>query len=351
MTSSNYLQRCWAKVKSWRLTIFTLIGLYLLLVFLYEYEKIRSLIFSSQSDLKFSDQSTELRMHIHRYLRPKQASENITLDIHLEHPLHGHTGEVKGQDHVHASSGRIKIAIGGGITSNKLKNVTAGNIPQKFQFFYTLLPSFCKTASPGYEYHFYLAYDHNDPVFNQEALLHAFQLHFQNLTSRQCPQDIASYLAMHFVQCSHHQKPAWAQNDAMMEAYLDNIDYFYRINDDTALQTGKWTEAFIGQLDKYRPPRVGVVGPKHKGGNMAILTYDFTHRTHVEIFGFYYPRFFTDWYADDWVTKVYLPDHSSKMQDVRVLHTMKLGQRYRTNWSVRSGVGGKIKADQDVLNR
>ena len=50
--------------------------------------------------------------------------------------------------------------------------------------------------------------------------------------------------------------------------------------------------------------QVGVVGPHHQGGNTGILTYDFVHRTHVDIFGFYYPRVFSDWFGDDWITKV-----------------------------------------------
>lgn len=53
----------------------------------------------------------------------------------------------------------------------------------------------------------------------------------------------------------------------------------------------KWTERFIAQLESMTPPLVGVVGPTHSGGNTAILTYDFVHRRHVEIFGFYYPRY------------------------------------------------------------
>jgi hypothetical protein len=55
----------------------------------------------------------------------------------------------------------------------------------------------------------------------------------------------------------------------------------------------KWTETFIGQLGSMSPRFVGVVGPKHSGGNTAILTYDFVHRRHIEMFGFYYPRYYT----------------------------------------------------------
>ena len=99
------------------------------------------------------------------------------------------------------------------------------------------------------------------------------------------------------VQCKHNGKPAWAQNDAMMEAYLDGMDYGYRINDDTLLQTTGWTEKFIGALESLDPPNIGVVGPTHSRGNMNILTYDFTSMKHIDIFGYHYPKLFTDWFA------------------------------------------------------
>lgn len=57
----------------------------------------------------------------------------------------------------------------------------------------------------------------------------------------------------------------------------------------------------------YDPPLVGVAGPNHTGGLLSILTYDFVHRTHVEVFGFYYPRIFQNWYGDNWITRIYQP--------------------------------------------
>ena len=99
------------------------------------------------------------------------------------------------------------------------------------------------------------------------------------------------------VHCDHNNKPAWAQNDAMMEAYIDGMDYGYRINDDTRFETLGWTEKFIHTLESLDPPNVGVVGPNHSGGNTNILTYDFTSSHHIDIFGFHYPKIFVDWFA------------------------------------------------------
>ena len=99
------------------------------------------------------------------------------------------------------------------------------------------------------------------------------------------------------VKCNYGGMPARSQNDAMMEAYIDGMDYGYRINDDTLLKTPGWTETFITVLSSMDPPNVGVIGPTHLGGNMDILTYDFTSSVHIDIFGFHYPKIFTDWYA------------------------------------------------------
>ncbi len=126
--------------------------------------------------------------------------------------------------------------------------------------------------------------------------------------------------------------PAWAQNDAMMEAYMDNMAYYYRVNDDTVLESTGWTEKLIEQLLRFHPPNVGVAGPWFRDGNIAILTHDFVHRTHVDIFGFYYPRVFTDWFADDWITGVYWPERARKVPGTRIKHTMEMGNRYVVNF-------------------
>ena len=88
----------------------------------------------------------------------------------------------------------------------------------------------------------------------------------------------------------------------MMEAYIDGMDYGYRINDDTVLDTPGWTEKFITALLSLDPPNIGVVGPMHTNINInyqnnEILTYDFTNFVHIDIFGFHYPKYFIDWSA------------------------------------------------------
>jgi len=99
------------------------------------------------------------------------------------------------------------------------------------------------------------------------------------------------------------------------------------------------------------PPRVGVVGPNHSGGNTGILTYDFVHRTHVDILGFYYPHVFTDWWGDTWITRVYKPNRSTKLGDVRLAHTLGMGQRYQVHYQVKRHLEEQLKRDIGVVDR
>jgi hypothetical protein len=275
------------------------------------------------------------------------------VDAHYEDSPFRHASSIStdmSDDHDSDYSAKTVIGIGSGITSAGLKNVTADNIIWKFQFFTALLPSFCRTASKsGYQYNFYVAYDSNDAVFSQPNHLVAFQNAFTNSAKNAtCP---SNSMSLRLVECNHTGHPAWAQNDAMMEAYLDGSQYFYRLNDDSIMLSSGWTELFIDKLATYVPPNVGVVGPNHTGGNERILTHDFVHRTHVEVFGFYYPRVFTDWYADDWISNVYQPHHATKLQNVLMHHTKSLGRRYKNTLSVRSKLAARVKTDMITLIR
>ena len=249
-----------------------------------------------------------------------------------------------------AHATKTTIAIGCAITSKRLRAVNESNIAEKFTFLSSLLPSFCRTASPQFSYAFYLAYDYTDRVFSSDQLSTAFVASFRRQIGQLCPPGIAPTLRL--VNCSYGPgSPAWAQNDAMMDAYLDDADYFYRINDDTLMVTSDWAASFVAALERYDPPRVGVVGPDHVGGNRRILAYDFVHRRHVDAFGFYYPRVFTDWFGDGWITRVYGPDRCAKLHRVRVRHTLSLGRRYRVNHAARRLLKPTVQRDKLVLSR
>ena len=250
-----------------------------------------------------------------------------------------------------STKAKLLVAIGCAITSKKLIKLSGSNIKQKFQFFHTFLPTFCDTASQSFVYQFYLAYDRDDRVFANQTLRNAFQRQFHEATTSGSCANRGIITSLFMVNCDYAGKPAWAQNDAMLEAYLDHADYFYRINDDTKMLTGGWTEKFISTLKSYDPALIGVVGPNHYGGNVKILTYDFVHWTHIDIFGFYYPHAFTDCYADWWITNVYTPNRSTKIYEMFLVHTQLLGMRHRSRVEVKNHVNHQLAHDKVIVQR
>ena len=96
-------------------------------------------------------------------------------------------------------------------------------------------------------------------------------------------------------------------NEITRLAYDEGAEYLCRVNDDTEFISRNWiTRAVNVMQNQFDPPNVGVVGPLCQQGNMAILTHDFVHRTHMDIFqGEYYPKAFKNWYLDNWITSIY----------------------------------------------
>ena len=190
------------------------------------------------------------------------------------------------------------IAIGCAITTARLDKKMAFNHTTKedirsiFPLFKSLAPSFCKTASVGYSYHFFFAYDSVDLFFKNSSNKDIFVETVKEFFEEECSARHIVVSDVNTVVCLHSGKPAWAQSDAMMAAYLHNHHYYHRLNDDSKLQTANWTQAYIKILQAYKPANVGVTGPNHRKGNTGILTFDFVHRNHFDIFGIYYPRAF-----------------------------------------------------------
>ena len=78
--------------------------------------------------------------------------------------------------------------------------------------------------------------------------------------------------------------------------------------------------ALTTALKNFDPPYLGVVGPTCADGNKKILTHDFVHRTHRQIFQTYYPVVLTDWWMDDWISKVYPRGSYGRHASVAVSH-------------------------------
>ena len=226
----------------------------------------------------------------------------------------------------------ISICIGS--TTRNIKNLNTLN---DLVLFNALLPSLVTYAEAEYEYWVHLVYDQGDPFLDQESSKKAIEQWFSDnvqkiLLSKQ-PKPIHSRL---FLVPFHNKihKPGPAFNYITAIAYFDGADYIYRINDDSIFQTF-FANEFINQLKSFNPSNVGVVGPVCREGNTGILTHDFTHRIHHEIFGYlHYPPQLTDWWMDDWITRVYGRKRTVRVKNVVVKHSVTShGTRYPVDHS------------------
>mmetsp|Transcript_26317 Transcript_26317/g.58480 ORF Transcript_26317/g.58480 Transcript_26317/m.58480 type:complete len:416 (-) Transcript_26317:243-1490(-) len=136
-------------------------------------------------------------------------------------------------------------------------------------------------------------------------------------------------------------------NEICREAYVDGADYIVRINDDTEFVTPYWTSLGVRRLRSFQPPNVGVVGPTCHQGNREILTHDMVHRTHVDIFGTYYPKDFKNWYVDDWISQVYDKERTRMLGKWEVKHHIGYhGTRYEAH---TPDVDGAVVRDKRIL--
>ena len=99
---------------------------------------------------------------------------------------------------------------------------------------------------------------------------------------------------------------------------------------------------------EFGPP-YGVVGPLCNQGNTLILTHDFTHRTHMEIFDkLYYPDELSDWWMDNWITHVYGEARTRKMDSVEVIHHMEM-TRYGVDYAHAEMLGPLLEKGKERI--
>lgn len=198
-----------------------------------------------------------------------------------------------------------------------------------------LIPSLMRTiVDEPFTFTLYLAFDHDDAFWRQHVSA------LPSLTNVSIKHD--------FYTTSEHKIPV---NELTAHAYRDGADYIVRINDDTEFLTTGWASIGVAALAAFEPPNVGVVGPIFAEGLTAILTHDMVHRTHLDIFKFYYPPVFSAWWVDDWITRVYEPDRMRKLSNWHVAHhTTKHGTRYAVQHHESKQLEGEIERGRAVLS-
>lgn len=182
-----------------------------------------------------------------------------------------------------------------------------------------LLASMARTLEQGFDYRIYVGFDAGDLFYDDEARRDELAQWVENTLVRSAAARgiNASFASLRFLNVL--RKPGPIFNFLTAAAFADGADFVYRINDDTEFRT-PFASALTTALANFKPPYLGVVGPSCADGNKKILTHDFVHRTHYHIFQTYYPVVLTDWWMDDWISKVYPRGNYGRHQDVAVSH-------------------------------
>lgn len=201
--------------------------------------------------------------------------------------------------------------------------------------FQYLLPSLVTTLDCGFRYVFILGYDEGDMFFDTALGMNSALKWFHNRIETQMRQRNIILTLKTVKVINHSMKPGPVFLAMGREAYNFGAEYFYRVNDDSFLQ-GNWPSFFVRQLNTLPPP-YGVIGPSSLQTENRILTHDFVHKTHLEIFRKdYYPAPLSDWWMDDWISRVYCPKRSfitGPESGIDVLHYVhKHGKRYHVDY-------------------
>ena len=203
------------------------------------------------------------------------------------------------------------IAIVLGATSRNLPIPSVDNMA----LFTISLPSIVKTVECGFRYTVFLGYDVGDPFFDSQAGRDTLTAWFDQHGREPLLKGGINIDLVPVRVGNPGSKPGPVFNKVAERARSANADFFYRINDDTLLLT-PWARAFACSLCSLGPP-YGVVGPVESVRG-DILTHDFVHAMHLDVFPEYYPSNLTDWWLDDWVSKVYGPARSYRLAEVKV---------------------------------
>ena len=178
-------------------------------------------------------------------------------------------------------------------------------------FYQIYLQSFLKTYCSNYSYVFYLIVDDDDKVFS-DSIIQTEIIKYVNQNKN---------LSLKFISTNGIPK-GWVTkmwNRAFLQAYKDGCQYFFQCGDDIMFETKGWVHQSVEALKKHN--NVGLTGPIDNGrfvngnpifmpgGARFIHTQAFVSRKHMEIFGTFFPEQIKNWFCDDWITKVYYPNH------------------------------------------
>jgi hypothetical protein len=219
------------------------------------------------------------------------------------------------------------IAIMAATTTRNIRRVSLNQIAL-FKF---MLPSLVRSVDCGFRYIYTMGYDAGDTFYDNDANMKKVIEWFETNVEKPLKQN-GIMLKLEPVRVVNIlKKPGPVFLEMARKAYALGADYYYRINDDTEFEK-HWPRAYVNGIQSLSKP-YGIIGPSSSGTKNRILTHDFVHRTHMQIFEMnYYPPELSDWWMDDWITVVYGQSRTFMSREITVKHhTGAHGQRYKVD--------------------
>ena len=215
---------------------------------------------------------------------------------------------------INRKPGVIDVAILIPVTTRKIKTPSLQTLPLMTES----IPSIIATVESNFNYKVYVGTEQND-------FLATHQDEIKSMSAGNV--DIIPMI----VKGGTENKVV---NEIARQAYKDGVEFMCRINDDTTFITKNWTSFGIKTLANYKPTNVGVVGPICRQGFNDTLTHEMVHRTHMDIFIYYYPPVLENWWIDVWIALIYKPNRSIELETWEVFHSIKYGSRYTVDHSI-----------------
>jgi len=146
--------------------------------------------------------------------------------------------------------------------------------------------------------------------------------------------------------------PCHVWSELLSRACRAGCEYFYQLNDDIQLVSHGWAEELTETL-RANPylPNFGITGPLDTN-NARIMTQSFVHCTHLQIFDYYFPQAFRNWYSDDWATQVYGKRNTFWRRDIEVNHALAhLGPRYAVSYEDKAELEAEVDLGRQRIQR
>eukprot|EP00607_Mallomonas_marina_P000424 CAMPEP_0182437390 /NCGR_PEP_ID=MMETSP1167-20130531/85012_1 /TAXON_ID=2988 /ORGANISM="Mallomonas Sp, Strain CCMP3275" /LENGTH=635 /DNA_ID=CAMNT_0024630287 /DNA_START=37 /DNA_END=1944 /DNA_ORIENTATION=- len=224
-----------------------------------------------------------------------------------------------------------------------------------------LFDSFMKTVdwrSNRMVFAFYLGFDKADDIYDTGDAWSEMRDHFHNrAVERMRDQQVDNVtieavmnrqLKVKIMHFEHLQgAPTQVVSQLVLQAYVDNYDYFYQVNDDTSLISPNWAPDLIRALASNPViSNFGVSGPVDTN-NEKIFTHAFVHRTHIEVFNHLFPPSFKNWWSDDWISTVYGREHTFRVEDIKIKHNVG-SQKTKGYTRYEVDEGARLRLDDEL---